>query len=111
MNQTDLFVDVRQKRLTRGRQYRDHGIAKVGRNNEEFMTRCRQYAIDTCRLHGSVTIEQVRIFATCNALIPNHPNAWGTIFRAKGFKPVGFVQNTLESAHARLVRVWIYEPS
>jgi hypothetical protein len=108
MNQSDLFVDGRQRRITRGRQYRDHGLEKVGRNNDEFMHRCRQYAIDCCRREGSVTIEQVRIFATCEAIIPTHPNAWGTIFKAKGFKPTGFAQNGMESAHARLVRVWTY---
>lgn len=109
--QNDLFRNPRERRLVRGRQYRDSGVTRVGRNNEEFLFRCRQFAIDTCRRDGKVTIEQVRVFATCNNLIPNHPNAWGAIFKTRYFKPVGFTQNAIESAHARLVRVWIYEPA
>lgn len=113
MNQRDLFnnePDRRRKRLTRGRQYRDHGIEKVAGNNDEFLTMCRAFAIGQCRLSGMVTIEQIREFAEWKGLKPSHPNAWGAVFKFRGFKPTSFVQNHIESAHARMVRVWVYEP-
>ena len=113
MNQPDLFInepDRRRKRPTRGRQYRDHGIEKVAGNNEEFLAKCRNWAIRECLENGMVTIEQVRKFAEYIDITPSHPNPRGAECKSKGLKPGGVVQNHIESAHARMVRVWVYEP-
>ena len=79
------------------------GIAKVSDHNKAWLTEARAVARRVCELSGTVTADDVRNKMTTQ---PNHPSAYGAIFRV-GFKWTGqFVKSEHVSAHCRVVRVW-----
>lgn len=84
----------------------DRGIALVAENNRGFVEVMREHAIRVSLQKGSVTSDDLRQIAINSGLEPHHPNAWGAIFRAKGWEAVGFVKSRLPSNHGRRVCQW-----
>lgn len=85
------------------RDLRDAGIARVKCNNESWVERARGIALSFAQINGTVTADIVR------ALIepPEHPNAWGAIFRHKNLRWTGKMRaSATASRHAGLQRVW-----
>jgi hypothetical protein len=87
-----------------GRTLRDAGIARVSQGREDWIAYARDMAISIAKVHGQVTINDVRK----RVEMPDdyHPNTWGAVLRGDAFEPIGYCQATHPSAHARVVRVY-----
>jgi hypothetical protein len=87
-----------------GRTLRDAGIARVSQGREDWIAYARDMAISIAKVHGQVTINDVRE----RVEMPDdyHPNTWGAVLRGDAFEPIGYCQATHSSAHARVVRVY-----
>jgi len=90
-----------------GKQLKEAGIAKVAANNESFLTLMRLQAMRICNLHGKVTVDQLRRYAAKKHIYPNHPNAWGAIFRGRRWQRIGYKLSTTRSAHHRVIGIWV----
>jgi len=86
------------------------GLEQVTKNNPDFVTTMRDIAISMSLRWGSVNSDDLRRAALEMSLEPNHPNAWGAVFRGKEWKPIGWKHSRLKSNHARMIRVWRYDP-
>lgn len=89
-----------------GDALKTEGQAQVAEHNHVFMETMRTFARNHAVHHGSVTSDDLRLYAAEHGLVPKHPNAWGAIFHGKGWKAVGYTRSKLPSNHARTVRVW-----
>lgn len=109
MNQPiDLFEYQRLEAL----RLRDIGIAKVARNNPEWLEQARALAVDISRRDGKVAIDQI---TNALGMPPNGVNACGAVFHGKyrggRWAFVERRQNVARTvSHARKVDVWRYEP-
>lgn len=89
-----------------GQQLKLDGMDRVERNNALFVRNFRELALTIARANGTVTSDDLRKIADKIDVQPDHPNAWGSIFRGKFFKPVGYTQSEIPSCHGRTIRVW-----
>jgi hypothetical protein len=96
-NQISLEGEKRKKR----------GLKSVSGNNTVWLQRARAIASDIYQRKGSVTTDDVKDYILRHQLPqPSHPNAWGAIFHAKGWRPIGRTKSKFSAAHAREIRVW-----
>lgn len=89
-------------------QARDAGLNQVAGNAQCFVETMRSIARGISRTNGNVSIDDLRDFAERNGIEPHHPNAWGTIFRERGWYCIGRKRSRKVSNHAREIRVWRY---
>ena len=85
---------------------KDRGIELVEQNNLEFVNNMRNQAMRISRRFGQVTVDMLRIYAENSGIQPEHPNAWGAVFRCKGWKRVGYKPSKTISAHGRVIGIW-----
>lgn len=96
---TDLF-----KAADAARALRDAGIERVESHNTTWVKTARSYAVMIASKRGEVTADDVRALFGEK---PDHPNAWGAVFRSPNLKWSGRMkQSTTLSRHAGLQRVW-----
>lgn len=89
-----------------GQQLKKAGLDRVESNNLDWLDRMRGLAESECALNGSVTIDTLRRWADTLDDQPDHPNAWGAVFRGSDWKCIGRVKSTYRSNHAREIKVW-----
>jgi hypothetical protein len=89
-----------------GQELKQMGLDLVESHNVNFTERMRDYATRYCRVHKSVTSDDLRRYATSHDIEPDHKNAWGSIFRKPVWKAIGFEPSTLPSNHGRIIRRW-----
>lgn len=91
--------------LDQALEARDEGIRQVADNNQFFLRVAREVARRLARMNGGeVTCDDVRKACPFD---PLHPNAWGAVFRDKGFEFTGKLQKSaLVQGHGNLQRVW-----
>lgn len=89
-----------------GERERDAGVAKVETNERSFVERMRSHAATVARVNGNVSSDDLRRYAKAVGIKPNHPNAWGSIFRGGMFEQIGYRRSMLRSNHGRQIRVW-----
>lgn len=82
------------------------GLDQVSLNNASFVESMRLIARGISIMRGEVTSDDLRIAAEKAKLRPASPNCWGSIFRGKGWVEVGRRTSTIDSNHAREIRVW-----
>ena len=88
----------------------DAGIERVEEANPNFVAIMRVEAIRLATLRGSVTADDLRLYAADHGIAPVHPNAWGAVFRDRRFEAIDWAPSQLESNHGRAIRVWkLYE--
>lgn len=87
-----------------GQVLRDKGIERVEAKGKEWLAEARRFAVSYCRVHGSVTADDVRVFYPLPGHL--HPNTWGALFKDPRFIPIGDAQTTHPAGHARRVRRW-----
>lgn len=92
--------------LETGKREKQLGLDLVTDHNQDFVAILRAYAEAFCLNHGTVTTDDLRDYADEHGLQPNHPNAWGAIFRGKRFVEAGRVKSRRTSNHAREIRRW-----
>jgi hypothetical protein len=86
---------------------RETGLSRVSHHNNTFLETMRSVARMLLRKGGfAISTDDLRKYAECHNIHPDHPNAWGAVFRDKSFVPCGFRQSTRENRHAGLIRVW-----
>jgi hypothetical protein len=94
--------------LLEGLKRKQKGLKSVAGNNHLWLQRARSIASDIYKKKGSVTTDDVKDYILRHQLPhPSHPNAWGAIFHAKGWKPIGRTKSKFSAAHAREIRVWM----
>lgn len=89
-----------------GLQLRDAGIERVSAHNVDWLDTMRDYARTCCATFGAVTTDDLQSFAGRIGCLPDHPNAWGAIFKERGWRCVGRMRSERPSAHAREIKVW-----
>ena len=94
-----------------GEILREVGVDRVEESSSEFVATMRLLAVKISEDRGSVTSDDLRKIAEERGLRPCHRNAWGAIFRGKGWRVVGRRKSELASNHAREIRVWKWEGS
>lgn len=82
------------------------GLDLVENNNQVFVQTMRSKARMLARQNGSVTSDDLRAEALACDLEPEHPNAWGSIFRGPEWEPLSFEPSTLPSNRGRIIRRW-----
>jgi len=102
------MTNVTQMNL--GLRLKDRGLDAVENSNESWVDTMRKYAVWFSLKAGSVTADNVRQYARNIDFQPDSPNAYGAIFRGKGWKCVGRTKSSHPGNHAREIRVWRYEP-
>ena len=95
--QMDLFT---------ARRARDRGINRVSSKNATFLETMRGVARMICRQKGSVTADDLRVWAARNGIQPSHANAWGAIFHRSEFEPGEFVVSKQIQGHSNRIRLW-----
>lgn len=89
-----------------GEKLKLDGKGSVEMNNLEFVKKMREHAVGIAERQGKVSTDDLRAYAQSIGVSPEHPNAWGSIFRGKKWKIVGRVKSRLASNHAREIREW-----
>ena len=89
---------------TQGQQLRDFQLDMFEVRDSEFLTNCRNLAIQIAKRQGEVSINDVRK----HIQVPSgtHPSVLGAVFRTKQFRKIGLCEASHPEAHARIVRVY-----
>ena len=95
-----------QLNLLAGERAKQDGLTTVAATNKEFLETCRRYARAISALKGEVSIDDVRAFCDEHSLKPEHPNAFGAIFKNNGWLEIGRKKSCYETNHARKVSLW-----
>lgn len=110
--QTDLFTDFVQRGLkaqaAAGEHLKRLGIERVGEKGKAWITAMRVEAMRINLLEGSVTTDELRLYAEQNRLLPHHDNCWGAIFRGPRWQVIGRRPSRWASCHAREIKIWRY---
>lgn len=93
-----------------GEQLQLDGLRAVYRSNVSWVERQRAAAQLISSLHGEVSVDDLRPRADARRDNPRHQNAWGAVFRGKGWRCIGRRKSRYKSNHAREIRVWRWEP-
>ena len=92
-----------------GEQLKLDGLNRVEENNQAWVDKIRERAIEMCLVMGEVSSDELRYWADAANCHPEHPNAWGAVFRGKCWRPIGYKRSTYKSNHARRITIWRYE--
>ncbi len=96
--------------LTPAERARERGLDAVEASNITWVQRMRREGVRLSNLHGSVTTDDLQAYAARNRDNPVHQNAWGSVFRGKGWTVIDRVRSRRKSAHAREIKVWQWWP-
>jgi hypothetical protein len=100
-----------QLNLPEGIRQRDAGVKRVTTNNAEWVRWMRKQAKQDAYLLGGVHIDQLRAYAKALDYYPDSPNAWGAIFREKGWRKTGeYRASKVASNHGHVSPVWEWKP-
>lgn len=86
---------------------KEQGKNLVSEHGPDFLDIMREVAVAIARRKGSVTSDDLRLYATQNGIVPHNQNAWGAVFRGAKWRCDGFTRSTLVSNHARTIRRWV----
>ena len=89
-----------------GVRRRDEGVERVKLSNASFVSYMQAEAAMLLCKHDTITIDDLREIAIDRDIWPEHPNAWGAIFRSSLFEWVSMVQSKWPGNHARMIKVW-----
>jgi hypothetical protein len=94
--------------LIDGIKAKTEGQIQVEQHSGGFVGWMRELAIDRALHHGTVDSDYLRAYAEEEEIKAHHPNAWGAIFRGKGWRVVGWKRSEFVSNHGRTIKVWSY---
>lgn len=98
--------------LFEGIRLRDEGIASVASHNQvPFLGAIRERAAQLAEENGTVGADELRAWADERGIAPDHPNAWGAVFRlcprdGRRWVECGRRKSNWTSAHARKITIW-----
>lgn len=93
---------------TRATRLRDEGVRLTEMANTEFVQTMRDHAIEVCRRTGQVHIDDLRKHALELGVQPASSNAWGAIFRGKGWHAIGLRASEFVSNRGHRSPVWTW---
>lgn len=96
--------------LIRSKRARDEGISQVVGNSKTFQKTMRDQARFICDRQGFVTMDDVRAWADKHDIQPHHCNAWGGVFREKGWKCFDSTLSRRLTSHAHRILKWAWKP-
>ena len=82
------------------------GLASIEVNHSTWLQIMRERARIVSNEQGCVTADDLRWYADTNNLWPTHQNAWGAVFKGRGWKAIGTIQSAYVTNHGRLIRKW-----
>lgn len=91
-----------------GKQLKREILNNLEANNLEFLDKVRRYAIRFAKQHGSVTADDVRIWADKHEIYPSHRNVWGAVFKGDQWMRIGFTKSVRPKSHATIISEWEY---
>lgn len=94
------------RNLQLGEQQKIYGLELVEFNGEGFVKKMRELAVRILKDTPEITIDDLRIIADRFGIVSHTSHCWGSIFKGKLFKAVGFRKSEIVSNHARRVTVW-----
>lgn len=95
-----------------GQILRDVGRERVETKHELWVIDARREAVRISARNGSVSIVDIRDWATDTNNHPDDPLAYSGVFKGKQWKPTGrTIRCRHEDGHARDVKVWRYVSS
>lgn len=97
-----------QLSLTDGLARKRDGLSSIERHHPSFVQLIRQEAIRMSNLFGSVTSDDLRIFAELNEFDAPHPNCWGAVFAGSSWRVIGHKKSVLVTNHHREIKIWRY---
>jgi len=103
-----MNTPLSQLNLPLGIRLRDIGLDAVEDHNLTWVERMRIVAKNICDKQVTVSADDLRQYVVSHQDFPDHPNAWGSIFREKGWKMIGRKKSEAPSAHAREIKVWTW---
>ena len=100
-----------ETRLQQGQRLRDTGVALVTRNNLAWIKWARACMRQMCIATGGVHIDDIRRLADAMGYQPDSSNAWGAIFRERGWRKTGELRPSVRpSNHGHASPVWVWRP-
>jgi len=96
------------RQYTLGEVLKIEGLDRVESNNEDWVTAARRQAVRYSAANGSVSAVELRKWADAVGWHPDHPNAWGSVFRGSQWLAVGYRKTEHAEGHARDIKVWKY---
>lgn len=90
--------------MTTGRDLRELQLGLFEMRDSDFLTFCREVAVEIAKAAGCVSINEVRERVAVPAHV--HPSVLGAVFRDRRFKAVGYTEATHSAAHARVIRTY-----
>lgn len=97
------------KQLELAEARKESGQEQVEDHSDGWVGRMRRYAIGVARMVGEVTADDLRTYAVRCDDEPHHPNAWGAVFKGKGWKLSGYRKSKHVTNNARVIGVWTYD--
>ena len=94
-----------------GQSLKQHGQDMAGWGSLNFVVTMREVAKQMSLEKGSVTIDDLRVYAVQHGLQPTHPNAWGTLFIEKGWLRLEDTKSGIRSNRNRRVGIWQWCPT
>ena len=91
------------------------GLKLVEPDARSWVDRMREYAkalswTNQLAGHiGAVTADEVRAYAQAIHCHPRHSNAYGALFKGKGWTLIGYKKSTWPSNHSRRISVWRWD--
>lgn len=101
-------MSSKQMSLFGGEDLKRAGIAKVIKNNADYVERARQLAADLALQQGFVCSDDIQ-----EKLPPPpwaHHNVMGAVFASSMFRFVKFIKSRRPSAHGRMIRLYTVRP-
>ena len=93
-----------------GEQLKMEGLDRVEENNQRWVDKMRERAIEMCLVMGEVSSDELRYWADAANCHPEHQNAWGAVFRGTAWVFTGrWKKSTYKSNHAREIKIWRYQ--
>ena len=92
-----------------GLRLKESGLDAVEEHNLSWVERMRLWAKIHADIHGFVSADDIRRIAVREGDEPDHPNAWGSLFRPKEWRCVGRKQSAWASCHGREIKIWKYQ--
>lgn len=79
---------------------------KKKKRTEPWLDRIRKIARGHVKVHGVVSVDDLRVWADIHNDQPSHPSVWGSVFQGDEWKKVSEKRSKYSSARSRKITVW-----
>ena len=97
-----------QLSLEEGCARKELGISQVSERDGVFLDLMRAEAKRLSDSRGSVTSDDIRVYASQLDLEPTHCNVYGAIFKGPYWKVIGRRKSAVPQGYSREIKIWQY---